>query len=79
MSQLQGGQQFVGWDNVAYQIATLIDAVNYTTYAVIAANSKRKPKEPKPAYRPKKEGKAQGNNMFRTQLELAKQRKAKGG
>lgn len=76
---LQGGEQFVGWDNQAYQMATLIDAINYTTYAVIAANSKRKPKEPKPAYRPKKEGNRKANNMFRTQLELAKQRKAKGG
>jgi hypothetical protein len=79
VSQLQGGEQFVGWDAQTYQLASIIDAINYTTYAVIAANSKRKPKEPKPAYRPKKEGTKKANNMFRTQLELAKQRKAKGG
>lgn len=79
VSELQGGEQFVGWDMELYQLATLIDAVNYNTYAVIAANSKRKPKEPKPVYRPKKEGNRQSNNMFRTQLEMAKQRKLKGG
>ena len=79
LSQLQGGEQFVGWNIQTYQLASIIDAINYTTYAVIAANSKRKPKEPKPAYRPKKEGPKKANNMFRTQLELAKQRKAKGG
>jgi len=78
VSQLQGGEQFAGWDTVAYQLATLIDAVNYNTYAVIAANSKRKPKEPKPAYRPKKETR-RSNNMFRAQLDKAKKRKAKGG
>jgi hypothetical protein len=74
---LQNNPEAVGWDALTYQIATLIDAVNYTTYAVIAANSKRKPKEPKPAYRPKKERKVQ--NAFATQLKLAKERKARGG
>lgn len=78
MSKLQGGEQFIGWDINTYQLATLIDAVNYTTYAVIAANSKRKPKEPKPAYRPTKEGTKKAPNMFRTQLDLAKQRKRGG-
>lgn len=78
VATLQGSEEFQGWDVGQYQLATLIDAVNYNTYAVIAANSKRKPKEPKPAYRPKKGGR-QANNMFRTQLELAKKRKAEGG
>lgn len=78
VSQLQGGSQFVGWDTQAYQLATAIDAVNYTTYAVIAANSKRKPKEPKPSYRPQKETR-RSTNMFRAQLDKAKQRKARGG
>jgi len=78
VSTLQGSAEFVGWDAPAYQMATLIDAVNYTTFAVIAANSKRKPKEPKPSYRPKKDGR-KANNAFATQLKLAKERKARGG
>lgn len=75
---LNGSAEFVGWDVLEYQIASLIDAVNYNTYVLTSANSKKKPKAPKPAYRPKKE-KAQPTNPFRTQLEMAKQRKARGG
>lgn len=79
VSALQGSKDFEDWTVTAYQLATLIDAVNYVTYAVIAANSgRRKPKEPKKAYRPQKE-RRKNNNMFRQQLELAKQRKAEGG
>jgi hypothetical protein len=78
-SQMQGGEQFRDWNILAYQMATLIDAVNYVTYAVTAANSgKRKPKQPKPAYRPSKNTR-KSNNMFRTQLDAAKKRKAEGG
>lgn len=78
VSVLQGSPEFVGWDVLTYQMATLIDAVNYTTYVVTAANSKRKPKEPKASYRPKKAGQKPAN-AFATQLRLAKDRKAKGG
>lgn len=78
VATLQGGAQFVDWNVVAYQMANLTDAVNNNTYVVTAANSKRKPKQPKPSYRPKKDNR-QSNNMFRTQLELAKKRKPKGG
>jgi hypothetical protein len=53
-------------------------AVNYVTYAVIAANSKRKPKTPKPSFRPAKAGR-KPTNAFATQLEMAKKRKARGG
>lgn len=78
-AQMQGGDQFREWNILAYQMATLIDAVNYVTYAVIAANSgKRKPKQPKPTYRPSKNTR-KSNNMFRTQLDAAKKRKAEGG
>ena len=76
---LQGNEEFVGWDAKAFQLATLIDSVNYTTWAVIAANSKRKPKEPKASYRPSRGGRKRPNNAFETQLKLAKERKAKGG
>ncbi len=79
VAKLQGGEQFIGWDVNAYQLASVIDAVNNTTYVVTAANSgKRKPKAPKPTYRPSKTTR-KSNNMFRTQLEQAKQRKARGG
>lgn len=79
VAHLQGGEQFNDWNTLAYQMATLIDAVNYTTYAVIAANSgKRKPKQPKPSYRPSKTTR-KSSNMFRTQLDAAKQRKTRGG
>lgn len=78
ISMMQGGRDFEDWNVLAYQMATLIDAVNYVTYAVIAANSKRKPREPKPAYRPKKGGR-KANNAFAAQLQLAKNRKARGG
>lgn len=75
---LRGNPEFTDWDVMAYQMATLIDAVNYATYAIIASNSKRKPKAPKPSYRPSKTSR-KANNAFATQLQLAKQRKAKGG
>lgn len=78
VAQAQGSPEFVGWDVLQYQIATLIDAVNYTTYVLTAANSKRKPKPPKPTYRPKKEGR-KANNQFAAQLEMAKKRKVGGG
>lgn len=74
----QGSPEFTGWDVTQYQLANLIDAVNYTTYVLTAANSKRKPKAPKPTHRPKKEGR-RSNNQFAAQLEMAKQRKARGG
>lgn len=75
---LRGNPEFVDWDVSTYQMATLIDAVNYVTYSVIAANSKRKPKEPKPSFRPTKAGQ-KPKNAFATQLEMAKKRKARGG
>lgn len=78
MAKLRGGEQFNDWDVIAYQLANLIDAVNNNTYVLTAANSKKKPKQPKPTYRPTKDTR-QSNNMFRTQLELAKKRKPKGG
>lgn len=79
MAVLRGSPEFTDWDVMAYQMATLIDAVNYTTYAIIASNSgKRKAKEPKPSYRPSKNGR-KTNNAFATQLEMAKKRKAGGG
>lgn len=75
---LQGSEEFLDWNINTYQMATVIDAINNVAYAVIAANSKRKPKAPKPAYRPKKGGR-RTNNAFRQQLDMQKLRKAKGG
>lgn len=75
---LRGSPEFTDWNVMTYQMATLIDAVNYVTYSVIAANSKRKPKEPKASFRPAKAGRKPAN-QFVTQLEMAKKRKARGG
>lgn len=79
LAVLQGSKEFEGWNVLAYQIANLLDAVNYVSYAVVAANSgKRKPKAPKPSFRPSKAGRRK-TNAFAAQLEMAKQRKARGG
>jgi hypothetical protein len=78
VSLMQGGEQFQEWNVMAYQMANIIDAINNNTYVLTAANSKRKPKAPKPSYRPSK-AKQKPQNAFRTQLEMAKQRKARGG
>lgn len=75
---MQGGEQFREWNLLAYQMANLQDAIQHNTYVLTAANSKRKPKAPKPSYRPAK-AKPKPQNAFRTQLEMAKQRKARGG
>lgn len=73
---LRGGEEFVGWGMDRYMMAQLLDSTNNTAYAVVSANSKRKPKAPKPTYRPKKGGR-QAGNQFAQQLERVK--KAKGG
>lgn len=78
MAAMRGGEQFREWDVLAYQMANIIDAIQHNTYVLTSANSKRKPKAPKPAYRPAKE-RAKPQNPFRTQLEMVKQRKARGG
>jgi hypothetical protein len=73
---LRGGEQFIGWDVDRYFLAQLIDSVNRVAYAVVAGNSKRKPKAPKPTMRPKKNPTVE-SNPFRQRLAAAK--KAKGG
>lgn len=79
VAKLRGSDEFVDWNVTAYQMASLIDAVNYVTYVTLAANSgKRKPKEPKPTFRPSKAGR-KPKNAFAIELEKAKKRKAKGG
>jgi hypothetical protein len=78
VARMQGGDQFREWNLIAYQMANILDAINHNTYVLTAANSKKKPKAPKPVYRPAKT-KAKPQNAFRTQLEMAKQRKARGG
>lgn len=49
---LRGGDEFRGWGMDRYLLATLIDAVRENTHAFIAANSKKKPRPPKPVDRP---------------------------
>ena len=80
VAAIRGGHQFDGWGFDRYLFASLIDAVNMTTHAVVASNSgKKKPKPPKPMQRPSKNGpkKDDMSNPFRQQLMAA--RKAQGG
>jgi hypothetical protein len=76
IASFRGGEEFIGWGVDRYMMAQLMDSIQNTTYAVVAANSKRKPKAPKPVYRPKKGGRAAGN-LFAQQI--ARVKKAKGG
>ena len=78
VAALRGGDQFIGWDVDRYFMAQLIDSVNRVAYTVAAANSKRKPKAPKPTPRPTRAQKGTGDsNPFRQRINAAK--KAKGG
>ncbi|GGM64809.1 hypothetical protein GCM10012275_39250 [Longimycelium tulufanense] len=52
VAALRGGAQFTGWGVDRYLLASAVDAIRETTYAVVAANSQRKPKPPKPVPRP---------------------------
>ncbi|QPB09699.1 tape measure chaperone [Streptomyces phage Shaeky] len=52
VTAVRGGREHTGWDTAAYLLACLIDSVNMTTWAVNAANAKRKPSKPKPFERP---------------------------
>src|SRR5690606_11980046 len=53
VAALRGGDEFAGWDPHMYMLANIVDAIQTNTYAFVAANSKRKPKPPKPIQRPK--------------------------
>lgn len=76
VAAMRGGDEFIGWGVERYMLAQLLDSVQNTTYAVVAANSKRKPKAPKPAYRPRKGGRQAGNQFAQ---QIARVKKAKGG
>ncbi|WP_367137891.1 hypothetical protein [Saccharothrix sp. HUAS TT1] len=78
VAAMRGGEQFNGWGVDRYFLAALIDAVHDQTYAFVAANSKRKPKRPKPIERPKKAHASQSKTnpwLARTQAI----RRARGG
>lgn len=49
---LRGGPEFRGWGPDRYLLARLVDALNENTFAFIAANSKKKPRRPKPVELP---------------------------
>jgi hypothetical protein len=51
-ASMRGGPEFRGWDNTVYMLANVVDAIRENTYVFVAANSKRKPKPPKPVDRP---------------------------
>lgn len=80
VAALRGGDQFQGWGVDRYLLANVIDAINQNTYAFIAANSKRKPKAPKPVPRPSaktQRGRDDQSNPFRQRLAAVK--RAQGG
>ena len=73
---LRGGDEFVGWGIDRYILATIVDAINHNTHAIVAANSgKKKPRAPKPHYRPDAAKKRKQSNPFFQQLNKAKQAK----
>lgn len=52
LAAIRGGEQFRDWDVQTYMLANIVDVINHNTYAFVAANSKKKPKPPKPVDRP---------------------------
>lgn len=82
VAAIRGGSQFRGWGLDQYFYAALIDAVRENTYAVVAANSKKKPKLPEPVPRPDDQKQSQPkNNQFAAMAgaRIAATRHAKGG
>lgn len=75
VAAIRGGIEFRGWDVERYHTAAIIDAVIENTYVLIAANSERTPKSPKPTPRPDDKAKKQDNNPFADRLKAAKQAK----
>ena len=75
VAAIQGGAQFRDWGPLEYLVATLIDSVQYNTYAtIVAAGPKKKPPLPKPIDRPKREVKqAKTDNPFFQMMQKAKQ------
>jgi hypothetical protein len=68
-----GGPEHVGWDHERHFLALLIDAINTNTYAFVAANSKKKPKEPQAIPRPgdaQRKKQAKENNPFTQMVNL---------
>lgn len=64
VAALRGGEQFLGWDPHMYMLANIVDAIQSNTYAFIAANSKRKPKQPDPVKRPRPKGDPEKNRFM---------------
>lgn len=52
VAAMQGGEDYWGWTPDRHILASLLDAVNANTFAFVSANSKKKPKAPKPVQRP---------------------------
>jgi hypothetical protein len=45
-SEQRGGQQFRGWDESRYAMVATVNAIRALQYTYVAANSKRRPKQP---------------------------------
>lgn len=77
VAAMRGGDEFLGWGLDQYQNASLIDAINWNTWAVIATGSgKKKPKHPEPTYRPTMKKPKAANNPFAQRLAAARRAKA---
>lgn len=64
---MQGGAEYIGWTQDRHMSATIIDILNGLTFAFVSANSKKKPKAPKPVWRPgdkERKRKEKQNNPF---------------
>lgn len=80
VAALRGGAEYRGWDQDRYMTADLIDLLNTSIYVTVAANSKKKPKQPEPYTRPGANKRQEKANSFRAmaaaRLAALKQRKA---
>ena len=73
---LRGGEEWRGWGTAEQLLATLIDAVQWNTYATIAVNSKKPPRKPAPVPRP---GDMKRRVMTVSDIIAAERRRRHGG
>lgn len=63
----QGGKEYLGWSLDTHLLASILDSSNSHLHTFICANSKKKPKAPKPVRRPgdaERKKEAKQNNPF---------------
>jgi len=78
----QGGDEYWGWTTDRHLSASILDALNSLTFAFISANSRKKPKVPKPVPRPgdsERKKEAKQNNPFALMVKSQMDRLRKKG